>query len=88
MIERAVRRALVLRDSTDDLSTADAARLARRSPKTVRRWITSGALRAQRRGRALVIRRPVLEAFLAGTEEGASSAAIASSLKKWSNKHR
>ena len=54
--------------SLDMLDVQAAAALARRNPETVRRWVWSGRLAAQRCGRRLVVARADVEA-LAG--EGA-----------------
>lgn len=80
LLERAVRRALEIQRSSDTLTTTAAARLARRSAKTIRRWIATDALPANRRGRSLVIRRSDLERFLAGTATGVAVGKILSSL--------
>lgn len=82
LLERAVHRALAVLKSTEALSTAEAARVAHRSPKTIRQWITSGRLRAFRRGRQLLIMRLDLDALLVGRPEGTSAASIITSLKK------
>jgi hypothetical protein len=82
LVERAVRRALALAAGREGLSSGDAARIARRSPKTIRRWVASGRLRASRRDRQIVIQRAELEAFLAGQAEGTPAVTIVRSLKK------
>lgn len=46
------------------LDVGAAARLARRSPETVRRWVWSGKLAASRHGRRLVFARDDLAALL------------------------
>lgn len=56
----------------DVLSTAQAAALAGVTPKTVRTWVETGALRASRRGRAIAIRRADLSAYLAGDRQPAA----------------
>jgi excisionase family DNA binding protein len=66
LLERAVSKALARGAGPEAISTADAARIAGRSPKTVRAWVSSGALPSSRRGRSIVIRREDLERFLAG----------------------
>jgi excisionase family DNA binding protein len=80
LVERAVRRALETGATVEVLSTAEAAALARRSPKTVRRWIRTRRLRAQRSGRRLVVRRADLTTFLDGKAVGVAAAAIARSV--------
>lgn len=54
------------------LDVNHAARLARRSPETVRRWVWSGKLAARRQGRRLMISHDDLAAVVA--EHGASTA--------------
>jgi excisionase family DNA binding protein len=51
----------------DVLSTEQAAAIARVKPKTVRVWVESGDLPAEKKRRRLRIRRADLEAYLAGT---------------------
>jgi excisionase family DNA binding protein len=60
------------------MSSAQAARRAGVTPKTVRAWIEAGALPALRRGRRLVIRRADLEAYLHG--EAPKAVGLVSSL--------
>jgi excisionase family DNA binding protein len=52
------------------LSTEQAAAIANVSPKTVREWISSGALPAGRRGQRRTIQRADLDRYLAGRPEG------------------
>jgi excisionase family DNA binding protein len=82
LLARAVHRALELHVGRDVLSTEHAAQVARRSPKTVRRWVSAGKLRAHRRGTALVIRRSDLEAFLSGDSHGVPADEIVRSVTK------
>jgi excisionase family DNA binding protein len=68
-----VERAAPGPDRGEALSTVIAARYANVSPATVRAWVASGQLRAQRAGRVLKVRRADLDAFLARSaprEEG------------------
>jgi excisionase family DNA binding protein len=58
-----------------------AAKLVARHPETIRRWVWSGRLGAQRRGNRLLVARAELEA-LAG-QGGASI-----SLREWANRAR
>jgi excisionase family DNA binding protein len=67
LVERAIGRALARGGGPAVLTTAQAAEVAGRSEKTVRGWVTSGALKASRRGRTIAIRREDLDRFLAGT---------------------
>lgn len=46
------------------LSTAEAARYAKVSPRSIRRWLDDGRLRARRAGRKLLISRADLDALL------------------------
>ena len=73
-----LRAQLAGRATGDALSTEQAAELAGVTPKTIRAWVESKALRAGHRGRRLVIRRADLEAYLAGSAPAA--AALLSSL--------
>ena len=49
-----------------ELDVRGAARLAGRSPETIRRWIWSGRLSARKQGNRLVIARRDLEALVGG----------------------
>ena len=71
LVERAVERAVarVGRPAPEAMTSAQAAELAGVTPKTVRTWVESGVLRAQRRGRRIVILRRDLEAHLAGSPQ-------------------
>ena len=65
IVDERVAAALAKRDApSDNLTTAEAARHARVSPRTIRRWLDEGRLRAHRAGRKLLIRRCDLEALL------------------------
>ncbi len=84
--EKGARRALE-HSAPSVLSTEEAARYAtaaghRVSAKTVREWISSGALPAGRRGARRTIRREDLDRYLAGKREAEplSTAEIAASL--------
>lgn len=81
--ERGAERALA-RGGRAVLTTADAARLAGRSEKTVRAWIEAGDLPAQKRGRSWAIRRQDLDAYLAGggSPQGVTADAVLASLGK------
>ena len=48
------------------LDVREAARLARRTPETVRRWVWSGRLSARREGNRLLIPRRDVESLLQG----------------------
>jgi excisionase family DNA binding protein len=63
-----VERAAPGPERGEALSTIRAARYADVSPATVRAWVASGQLRAQRAGRVLKVRRGDLDAFLARSE--------------------
>lgn len=70
-IERVVRRVLAERDtkpandSTDYLSTREAAAFARVSVYTIRRWVRAGELTRHEAGNRVLVRRDELERFLA-----------------------
>ena len=51
------------------LTVPDAARLARRNPETIRRWIRAGKLRARKVGTQHVIEEADLEAALGADDE-------------------
>jgi excisionase family DNA binding protein len=55
----------------------EAARMVGRSPETVRRWIWSGKLAAQKRGRRLMISRHELAAFIAELDRAESGLTLA-----------
>src|SRR6266550_6366864 len=70
-------------ESTVDVN--EAARMVGRSPETVRRWIWSGKLAAQKRGRRLMIPRDELAAFVAeldGAEAGLTLAEWAAAARQ------
>lgn len=73
LVGQAVRAELDRREGGDTLSTDEAAAVADRDPKTVRRWLAAGELPSTKRGRAHRIRRDDLARFLAG---GAADAAV------------
>src|SRR5216684_5778644 len=52
----------------DELDVKAAARLAGRTPETIRRWVWSGRLRAHKRGNRLVMARRDVEALARGGE--------------------
>lgn len=52
-------------DSTDYLSTAEAARVARVSPGTIRRWVRRGELTKHHAGSRVLVRRDELERLMA-----------------------
>lgn len=66
------------------LDINEAARVARRSPETVRRWVWSGKLSAQRRGRRLMIVQEDLVALMA--KQGPDTALI--TLADWADSAR
>lgn len=53
-------------DQPGELHVREAARLAGRSPETVRRWIWSGRLSARKQGNRLLVARGDLEALVSG----------------------
>jgi|GraSoiStandDraft_29_1057270.scaffolds.fasta_scaffold210032_3 excisionase family DNA binding protein len=70
-------------ESTVDVN--EAARMVGRSPETVRRWIWSGKLAAQKQGRRLMIPRHELAAFVAeldGAEAGLTLAEWAAAARQ------
>jgi hypothetical protein len=62
---------------SDMIDVRSAAAIARRHPETVRRWVWSGRLAAQRQGNRLLIARADLEAV------GASDGTALTSLAAW-----
>jgi len=52
-------------DTTDYLSVAEAAALARVSPGTIRRWVRHGELTRHEAGSRVLVKREELETFLA-----------------------
>src|SRR2546421_439833 len=59
------------------LDVNEAARVAGRSPETVRRWVWSGKLAAQRRGRRLMVSRDDLSAHIADHNRAEASLTLA-----------
>ena len=59
------------------LDVNEAARVAQRSPETVRRWVWSGKLAAQRRGHKLMIAPSDLAALLASHDTGSTKVTLA-----------
>lgn len=62
--------------ASSDLELLDvraAATLARRNPETVRRWVWSGRLASQRRGRRILVARRDVEALAGGGSRGGLS---------------
>jgi excisionase family DNA binding protein len=84
LLERAVQRALQASVGGESLTTTDAAQIAKRSTKTIRRWVTLGLLVATRRGRSFAIRRRDLDACLSGrsARRGVPAREILASLSK------
>jgi excisionase family DNA binding protein len=66
VVRAAVREELDRREGGATLSTEEAAAVAKRNPKTVRRWLDEGLLPSTMRGRFHRIRREDLDRFLAG----------------------
>lgn len=56
-------------DGVEMLDVREVARLARRTPETVRRWIWSGRLQARRHGNRLLVTRADLDDLM-GTRPG------------------
>lgn len=67
-------------DGVEMLSVEEAARLARRTPETIRRWVWSGRLPARRAGRRLLVDRREVEQ-LVGAATSSSSERL--SLEQW-----
>jgi excisionase family DNA binding protein len=64
-VDARVRTALADRPAVPELlSTAEAAQYARVSPRSIRRWLDQGKLRALRAGRELRIRRVDLDQLM------------------------
>ena len=53
-------------DGVEVLDVREAARLADRSPETIRRWVWAGRLPARKRGNRLLLARADVEAIIAG----------------------
>ncbi|HVB77210.1 MAG TPA: helix-turn-helix domain-containing protein [Candidatus Nitrosotalea sp.] len=51
--------------AADELDVITAAKVAGRTPETIRRWVWAGKLSARKRGNRLVVRRGDLEALAA-----------------------
>jgi excisionase family DNA binding protein len=80
LVRQAVREELDRREGGATLSTEDAASIAKRDPKTIRRWLASGELPSTKRGRVHRIRREDLDRFLAGGRADAAVDRIVASL--------
>ena len=61
---------MVLLDGVEMLDVQEAARLVRRTPETVRRWVWSGRLPARRQSNKLFVARRDLEQLLQGRAAG------------------
>jgi excisionase family DNA binding protein len=68
-------------DGVEMLDVREAARLVRRTPATVRRWIWSGRLPARRHGNKLLVTRADLDG-LPGTRRGPDQMTLA----EWANR--
>jgi excisionase family DNA binding protein len=65
IVDTRLAAALATREAASEhLTSAEAARYARVSSRTIRRWLDDGRLRARRAGRKLLIARADLEALL------------------------
>ena len=74
-------------DGVEVLDVREAARIAGRSPETIRRWVWAGRLPARRRGNRLLLARAALEAIIAGD----ASTPTAPDLAEWAalvSRHR
>ncbi len=71
LVREAVREALAEAGTSDVLSTSQAARIADRNEDTIREWIASGELAANKRGKVWAIKRADLDRYLAGEEQRA-----------------
>ena len=67
---------MVLLDGVEMLDVQEAARLVRRTPETVRRWVWSGRLPARRQSNKLFVARRDLEQLLQGRAAGSSPMTI------------
>lgn len=66
-VDARVRAALAERPAVDELlSTAEAAQYAKVTPRSIRRWLDQGKLRALHAGRELRIRRADLDELMRG----------------------
>ncbi len=85
-VDARVRAALAERPAAAELlSTAEAARYAKVTPRSIRRWLDQGKLRALHAGRELRIRRADLDALMRGGRRrepsGRSAEELARSLR-------
>ena len=74
-------------DGVEVLDVREAARLAHRSPETIRRWVWAGRLPARRRGNRLLLARADLEAIVVGN----AAPSTAPDLAEWAalvSRHR
>lgn len=71
---------MIVLDGVEMLDVREAARLARRTPETVRRWVWSGRLSARREGNRLLVPRRDVESLVRG-----ESSAPRLSLADWSD---
>jgi excisionase family DNA binding protein len=67
---------MLVLDGVEMLDVREAARLARRTPETVRRWIWSGRLPARRHGNKLLVTREDLDDLM-GTRPGEARMTLA-----------
>ena len=67
----------------------EAARLARRTPETIRRWVWSGRLEANRQGNRLLLRRSDISALAGnGPDPGDEPSEASMSLSEWTARAR
>jgi excisionase family DNA binding protein len=78
---------MIVVDGVEMLEVRDAARLARRTPETVRRWVWSGRLEATKQGNRLLVRRSDVAA-LAGEGRSRLEPAEGPSLAEWAARAR
>lgn len=68
----------------DLLEVREAAAIAHRAPETIRRWVWSGRLDAQRRGNRLLVARSDVERLAQGSSHGlATDTEQPLSLREW-----
>lgn len=75
-------------DGVEMVGVREAARLTRRTPETVRRWVWSGRLKATKQGNRLFVSRAAVAALAGPMSDSSDTAAGQSTLAAWASRVR